>query len=168
MNELPLGTVSLRAQASGFLPGKAQATVRPRENARVLVSLNKMPKIRNVRVVGKQNRVNRKIHFELNSATLKGDSFQLLAQLAAVITQNPNLRKIEVQGHTDNTGTRDSNQKLSNDRANAVRRWLVENGVASDRLVAKGYGQSRPLAPNVTPANRARNRRVQFVIVEKN
>ena len=55
---------------------------------------------------------------------------------------------------------------LSEDRANAVRAWLTGHGVAGDRLVAQGYGQNKPLVPNVTANNRARNRRVQFVILE--
>jgi outer membrane protein OmpA-like peptidoglycan-associated protein len=74
---------------------------------------------------------------------------------------------VEIQGHTDNSGSRDGNQRLSDARANAVRDWLVKAGVAGGRLKAKGYGQDRPLAPNVTEANRAKNRRVQFIINKK-
>jgi outer membrane protein OmpA-like peptidoglycan-associated protein len=84
-----------------------------------------------------------------------------------VMQRTPNLKKVEIQGHTDNTGPRDHNLKLSEDRANAVRTWLTNAGVDGSRLVAKGYGQDRPLAPNVTPANKAKNRRVQFIILEK-
>jgi outer membrane protein OmpA-like peptidoglycan-associated protein len=56
---------------------------------------------------------------------------------------------------------------LSEQRANAVRDWLTSHGVAADRLVARGYGQEKPLVPNVTPAMKAKNRRVQFIIVEQ-
>jgi outer membrane protein OmpA-like peptidoglycan-associated protein len=121
-----------------------------------------------VRVVGKQIRVLKKIHFELNSAVIKGDSFALLNEIADVLNRNKNIRRVEIQGHTDNTGTREINRRLSQDRADAVRGWLVKHGIAGSRLTAKGYGATRPLAPNVTPANRARNRRVQFLILEKN
>jgi outer membrane protein OmpA-like peptidoglycan-associated protein len=165
--DLPLGSAKISAQATDFMPHKTETIVRPREDVRVVMTLNKFPKIRHVRVVGKHIRVNRKIHFELNSATIKGDSHTLLGEITAVILKNPNLKRIEVQGHTDNTGSRAGNIKLSQDRADAVRTWLSKNGVEGSRLVAKGYGQSRPLAPNVTPANRARNRRVQLVILEK-
>ena len=73
---------------------------------------------------------------------------------------------MEIQGHTDNTGTREHNLQLSDARASSVKKWLVEAGVDTNRLVAKGYGQDRPIAPNVTAANRTRNRRVQFIILE--
>ena len=72
-----------------------------------------------------------------------------------------------MQGHTDNSGTPEHNKVLSEQRAEAVRAWLVQHGVPSDKLVARGYGQERPIAPNVTAGNRARNRRVQFIILEK-
>ena len=84
-----------------------------------------------------------------------------------MIQKNPNLEQLEIQGHTDNTGTREHNQTLSNGRASAVREWLVKAGVGGERLTAKGYGQDRPLAPNVTEANKAKNRRVQFIINKK-
>ena len=74
---------------------------------------------------------------------------------------------MEVQGHTDNSGTAEHNKILSEQRAEAVRAWLVQHGVAADRLIARGYGQEKPLVPNVTGGNRARNRRVQFIIAEK-
>jgi outer membrane protein OmpA-like peptidoglycan-associated protein len=84
-----------------------------------------------------------------------------------VLSKNPNLEQVEIQGHTDNTGGRELNQRLSDSRANAVRDWLIKAGINAGRLTAKGYGQDKPLAPNVTEANRARNRRVQFIIVKK-
>jgi outer membrane protein OmpA-like peptidoglycan-associated protein len=90
-----------------------------------------------------------------------------MEEIADVLQRNPDLKKVEVQGHTDNTGTPEINNKLSQDRADSVRTWLVDHGIAGDRLIAKGYGATRPLAPNVTPANRERNRRVQFVILER-
>ena len=77
------------------------------------------------------------------------------------------IRKVEVQGHTDGTGTPAHNQKLSEDRASSVVAWLTAHGIASERLTAKGYGDSKPLVPNVTELNKARNRRVQFIITEQ-
>ncbi len=89
-----------------------------------------------------------------------------MEEIADILQHNTGLRKVEIQGHTDNTGTREHNQQLSDARASSVKTWLVAAGVDGSRLVPRGYGQDRPLAPNVTAANRARNRRVQFIILE--
>ena len=69
--------------------------------------------------------------------------------------------------HTDNRGGHAINTKLSQQRAESVQRWLVQHGVADERLRAKGYGPTRPIAPNITAYNRARNRRVQFKILRR-
>jgi outer membrane protein OmpA-like peptidoglycan-associated protein len=71
---------------------------------------------------------------------------------------------VEIQGHTDDSGTPDHNKELSEARANAVLTWLVAHGIDPARLSAHGYGQERPISPNVSPQSRARNRRVQFMI----
>jgi outer membrane protein OmpA-like peptidoglycan-associated protein len=165
--KLPLGEATVTAQSNDHLIQTQTTTVRPREQVNVTFSLNERPKRANVRLIGRQIQVLKKIHFELNSAKIKGDSFSLLEEIADFMIRNPNIKKVEIQGHTDNSGTREINQRLSQDRADAVRGWLVDHSVESSRLTAKGYGASRPLAPNVTPANRARNRRVQFVVLEK-
>ncbi len=165
--DLPLGKAKVQGQANDYMLHVQQTKILPREMTRVVLTLNKRPKRGNVRIFGKHFMVMKKIHFELNSAKIKGDSHTLLEEIADAIVRNPKIQQLEIQGHTDNTGTRAINQKLSQDRADSVRTWLSEHGVQGSRLTAKGYGQSRPLAPNVTPANRARNRRVQFVIVNK-
>jgi outer membrane protein OmpA-like peptidoglycan-associated protein len=165
--DLPLGDAKIKATHEEYMIHVTLTTVRPKEDVKVLLTLNPRPKQKTVRIVGNQLQVLKKIHFELNSAVIKGDSFQLMEEIADVLQRNPDLKKVEVQGHTDNTGTVQINTKLSQDRAESVRNWLVEHGVAADRLDAKGYGATRPLAPNVTPANRERNRRVQFVITER-
>ena len=95
------------------------------------------------------------------------ESTPLLLEIADVLIKNPRIKRVEVQGHTDNTGTPEHNQDLSDRRAGSVRNWLVQHGVSPDRLVAKGYGQSKPLVPNVTTANKAKNRRVQFIIMDQ-
>lgn len=104
------------------------------------------------------------IHFELGKDVILPDSFSLLDEVAQVIQDNANL-KIRVEGHTDNIGKPAFNKKLSQKRAESVVRYLTSKGVAQERLEAQGYGPTRPLAPNDTPAGRAKNRRVEFTII---
>ncbi|MEJ7735097.1 MAG: OmpA family protein, partial [Polyangiaceae bacterium] len=131
------------------------------------LSVNKRPKVALVKIQGNEIKISKQIHFETDSAKIMGDSNQLMEEIADTMQRSPNLKKIEIQGHTDNTGTREHNATLSDQRANSVKAWLQSAGVDGSRLTAKGYGQDRPLAPNVTAANRAKNRRVQFIILEK-
>ena len=89
----------------------------------------------------------------------------ILDDVVDLMLKNPQLTKIRVEGHTDNTGDPAYNQALSEARAETVLDYLVTKGVAADRLEARGYGFSRPIADNDTEAGRAKNRRVDFVIV---
>ncbi|CAN95955.1 hypothetical protein sce5792 [Sorangium cellulosum So ce56] len=165
--DLPAGAVTLKVEAQGYMNHVNQADVRTSEDTRAALTVNKRPKISLVKVLGNEIKISRQIHFETDSAKILGDSNALMEEIADVLQRNPNIRKVEIQGHTDNTGGREHNQTLSEARANAVRAWLIRAGVDGSRLLAKGYGQDRPVAPNVTPANKAKNRRVQFIIVEK-
>jgi len=103
------------------------------------------------------------IEFETGKATIKKKSFPLLNQIAKVFIENTNYN-IEVQGHTDSTGKYEINKELSEKRANAVRDYLIEQGVDFQRLTAVGYGPDVPIADNKTKAGRAKNRRVEFKI----
>jgi OOP family OmpA-OmpF porin len=120
-----------------------------------------------VRVVENEIVILEQVQFDTGKATIKKASDELLGEVAAVLTQHPEMTKIEVQGHTDNRGSAALNKKLSQARADAVKQALVERGVSSDRLVTKGYGPDKPIDDNVSDEGRQRNRRVQFVIVEK-
>jgi len=111
-------------------------------------------------------RVDEKIHFAFDEATIESDSDSLLQEIAQVMTDNPQLVKIKIEGHTDSQGSSAYNQELSTRRANAVMERLVENGVAAERLEAVGHGESRPLDSSDGEEAHARNRRVEFNIVE--
>ena len=88
------------------------------------------------------------------------------AQLADSLRAYPDA-KIEVRGHTDNTGSAESNRALSHRRALAVRETLIRQGVAPDRVTAIGYGEDYPVASNATPTGREQNRRVEIVRIDR-
>ena len=162
--DMPPGPVTIRVEASGYMVHAEQQEIRISEDTKALISMNKRPKVSNVRVEGKEIHIAKQIHFDTDSAKILGDSNSLMEEIADVIEHHQGIKRIEIQGHTDNTGTREHNQVLSDARANSVKNWLVGAGIDPGRLVAKGYGQDRPVVPNVTAANKARNRRVQFII----
>lgn len=103
----------------------------------------------------------RDVTFETGRSVLRPASFAALDQVAASLVANPTIR-IEVAGHTDAVGSDESNLRLSQQRADAVRAYLIEKGVAADRMTAQGYGETRPVASNATAEGRAQNRRVEL------
>lgn len=102
------------------------------------------------------------LNFDTDQATLKPDAQATIAQIIALLAQNPDL-KLAVQGHTDNAGTPAHNQTLSEARARTVVANLTAQGIATDRLQASGFGQTKPLVDNTTEPNKAKNRRVELV-----
>lgn len=103
----------------------------------------------------------RNILFDFNKYNIKPESYPILDEVTDYLKANPNV-KMEVQGYCDNKGTYKYNMKLSDERANAVRKYLVDKGIAGDRLTAKGYSFDNPIASNATEEGRALNRRVVF------
>jgi outer membrane protein OmpA-like peptidoglycan-associated protein len=103
--------------------------------------------------------------FEVGKAIIKPSSFPYLDELVTVIQDPEALTwSLEIQGHTDNKGGDDYNQKLSEDRANAVKKYLVDKGIKAERIIAKGFGLTKPIATNDTAEGREKNRRVEFTI----
>jgi outer membrane protein OmpA-like peptidoglycan-associated protein len=80
-----------------------------------------------------------------------------------MLKENPDIKKVRIEGHTDETGSRESNIELSKARANSVREYLIARGVRPERLRGEGYGSDRPLASGSDPASLAKNRRVEFI-----
>jgi outer membrane protein OmpA-like peptidoglycan-associated protein len=105
------------------------------------------------------------VNFETNKATLKPMAREKLSKLSGVLLGFPGEYKLEIEGHTDSTGTDAYNQQLSRSRAESVRDFLVEQGIPTGRIPStQGYGRTRPIAPNDTRDNREKNRRVDIVI----
>lgn len=102
------------------------------------------------------------IYFDTGKSEVKPASFRVLDEAVAVLKKYESLR-LRIEGHTDNVGAPEMNKQLSLDRANAVRTYLVNKGIAEDRLEAAGFGDTRPTKPNTTVAGRAANRRIEFV-----
>jgi outer membrane protein OmpA-like peptidoglycan-associated protein len=115
--------------------------------------------------VGEVIRLN-SVYFDQSSYNLRPESSRQLDQLVTTLKADPKL-KIEIGGHTDNVGDPRLNQYLSENRAKVISSYLINRGVSERQLVWNGYGQTRPIAPNDTEENRARNRRVELIILEK-
>src|SRR6185437_14088518 len=164
---VPAGIASVAASAVGYdsqtqlldLPAGQHASARfalkrHRESANSLE--NSIAKYGTVAIYG--------IHFDTASARIRPESTPALDQVLALIRHNPKLRWA-IAGHTDNQGGTGYNVVLSLQRAQSVVAWLEKHGIAANRLVAKGYGETRPVGDNATAAGRALNRRVEVSVV---
>ncbi len=112
-------------------------------------------------IVEQETIIFRNILFDFDKTDLKPASFPILDEVVEYLKNRPGVR-MEIQGHTDGIGTAGYNMRLSEGRAISVKKYLVINGISTDRLETKGFGLTRPLAPNDTAQNRARNRRVEL------
>ena len=106
------------------------------------------------------------IYFETSKYDLLTQSYYELDKVVKLLKENPSM-KIEIEGHTDNVGSPEKNQVLSQDRANAVMNYIISKGIMSNRITAKGFGSTKPRVENDTPENRQLNRRVEFTIKQK-
>ncbi|NIR36899.1 MAG: OmpA family protein, partial [Actinobacteria bacterium] len=120
-----------------------------------------------IRVTCRAIEINDRIYFETGKAVIRRRSHGLLDQLAAVMGSRPDITKVRVEGHTDSRGRDRYNMELSEQRAAAVRQYLLSRGIAGDRLLSQGFGETQPLESNDTREGRAANRRVEFLILEQ-
>lgn len=107
------------------------------------------------------------VQFELGKATLKTESYSILNQIVNIMKKYPDY-KLNIEGHTDNTGAFDVNQKLSESRAKSCYEYLVQKGISGSKMSFKGFGQTRPIADNSTYSGRTLNRRVEFNLTPGN
>jgi outer membrane protein OmpA-like peptidoglycan-associated protein len=107
------------------------------------------------------------VHFKTGSAEILPKSFPMLMEIADVLKANMNIKRLLIEGHTDNTGTLALNTRLSQERADSVRTWLINHGIAEDRLEAEGFGPTRPIDTNATQKGRDNNRRVEFKVLDE-
>jgi outer membrane protein OmpA-like peptidoglycan-associated protein len=111
--------------------------------------------------------IREKVFFDTGKATVQAASNGLLDDVADILKDHPEVKKIRIEGHTDSVGNAKSNRKLSQDRANAVLAYLQAKGVEASRMEAVGYGPDKPIDPAKNPAAYEKNRRVEFFIVEQ-
>ncbi len=107
----------------------------------------------------------RTILFDTGKSSIKAESTSVMVDIIQILNEYPNA-KFTVEGHTDSVGSESLNQKLSEERANSVRSFLIDKGISSSRLTAIGYGEAKPIATNNTRAGRAQNRRVEINLVK--
>jgi outer membrane protein OmpA-like peptidoglycan-associated protein len=147
-------------RASGFLSDMKQINI-PDSFTGEVYSLNaSLIKVK----VGKKVVLNN-ILFQTGKSILSTSSYSELDRLLGILNDNPQM-KIEISGHTDNTGSLQLNLKLSEDRAKAVVEYLAQKGIDRTRLEFKGFGPQQPIADNATADGRSKNRRVEFKILE--
>jgi outer membrane protein OmpA-like peptidoglycan-associated protein len=115
-------------------------------------------------IVGGESIVLNNVFYEVNKAELKPESKIELNKVVAFLNYNKTVR-LEISGHTDNSGDKTLNQKLSENRSQSVVNYLISMGIDASRLVARGYGDSKPVLPNTTMENKAKNRRTEMKVL---
>ncbi|CAM3821824.1 OmpA family protein [Aquirufa aurantiipilula] len=159
---LPYGVnYGITAKAKGFLPSSINIDL-SKLRGRYL-ELDERDLVMAPIAKGSSMTINN-LFFETGKATLTAESDPELKRIVQVMQENATLQ-IEISGHTDNTGSDELNNKLSQDRADAVKNYLINLGVKSDRIRTKGYGKTKPKADNSTEEGRQMNRRVEFAIL---
>lgn len=148
------GPVTFQGQSTLPVTGTPPAVAEAKPPPRVEVRDNKIE-------------IHDKIQFDYDKATIRPESFGLMNEIASVIHKNSQIKKIRIEGNASSEGSAQHNQKLSEDRARSVMKYLTEHGIAAGELVSIGYGVDRPIADNTTEAGREQNRRVEFVILEQ-
>jgi outer membrane protein OmpA-like peptidoglycan-associated protein len=165
--EVPEGSYAITADVEGFLSKRVSIEARSGARTEVFLQLRAKPKVAVVQVQAKRIVIKKQINFQTDSDIITPASYVVLDAVADTMLNFPEIRRVEIQGHTDDRGKRDYNVDLSERRAQSVRRYLIDVGVEAGRLEAKGFGPDRPLAPNITAGGRARNRRVEFHITDR-
>nr|WP_228530770.1 MULTISPECIES: OmpA family protein [Myxococcaceae] len=164
--EVPAGQYTVSVTAEGFLAQTRDVQVS--EGGELKVAFELVPEPAKSLVVVKENRIQilQQVHFATGKATLLADSYPLLDQVVSAIVKN-DIKRIRIEGHTDNRGNALTNLRLSQTRAQSVADYLVRAGIDASRIEVNGYGGARPIAPNLTSTGRELNRRVEFVILER-
>jgi len=149
----------LIASAEGYI--MHSSNLAPEDKAVRYLDINMLP------LAASENKaiVLENIFFDFGSSVLLPSSEPELHRLYRTLMENKSMQ-IEIRGHTDNVGSDESNQLLSENRAKAVYNYLIEKGIAKDRISFKGFGETQPIATNETEVGRSQNRRTEFYILK--
>lgn len=157
------GQYHLVGRAEGFRPAHAPVTVV--KDGSVSLKLEMLPA--KAALKAEKIEIKDSVYFETGKTIIKPESFALLDEVADILVEHPELTKIRIEGNTDSRGDAAKNQTLSQGRAESVKAYLAGKGVATGRLEAVGYGESKPLVKEKGAADQAKNRRVDFVVAER-
>lgn len=159
------GKYTVAVSAPGYLTRGKDVAIQAEGKLDMVVVLKPEPKETLVKLREDKIEIQQKIFFETGKATILQRSFGVLDQVSSLLIENPQIKQVRIEGHTDDVGSDEFNMELSQSRAESVRRYLLESGISPDRLQAKGFGETRPVLPNTSKRNRSFNRRVEFNIV---
>lgn len=190
--ELRPGTYIVRAKGGKFKPKTKEVTLTSKENlfvdfelsneddkplpkkvdvgsASEKTSTESIPSVITIKFSNDQKQilVSQKILFQQGKALPTTDSIKVLDNLIVFLKKNLQIKKVEIRGHTDSSGNPKSNVDLSQERADVIKSYLAQKGIDPKRLTSKGYGSTKPMATNDTEEGREKNRRVEFMILEK-
>lgn len=156
---LPAGSHEIVISSAGYKTSRRMVTLRSGGESLIDIVL----KDSRVEVVEGRINIYDRIFFEYDSDIIKPESFAILDELSDILKDDPTIQLVEIQGHTDNSGSELYNLELSQRRADSVRRYIIESGVSSARMVARGYGEG----VNLRPGDDDANRRVEFHILKR-
>ena len=154
--EIPSGTYNIKIKAEGYIPEGAAIVCEP--DASLIKDFELFKKEEKIVLHG--------ITFAFNKADIRQSSYPILDEAVELLKKHPDVN-VEIAGHTDNVGSDAYNLKLSQQRATAVKEYLIMHGIQAQRLRAQGYGESQPIADNETKDGQAQNRRIEFRILQK-
>ncbi len=147
--------VEITADSTGFMPEKV---ITSRDDKDKKINLKRIEQGKGIVVDN--------IHFEVGKAYLRKESLNILDRIIDQMKRNPSI-KLEVRGHTDSSGGKEYNQKLSERRADAVTEYMIKQGISPERLKSTGFGEEKPIADNKTSEGRRKNRRTEFFVTGK-
>ncbi|MFO8061629.1 MAG: OmpA family protein, partial [bacterium] len=148
------GTYQMTVSKEGFIEWSQPVEIE--QDKTLVMTIELLKKGGRINLVG--------IHFDSGKATIRPSSYPVLDRAVDMLKENPNVR-IEIQGHTDSVGSASNNLSLSQARAESVRSYLINRGISASRIIAKGYGETMPIATNTTRYGRQQNRRIEFLIL---